>query len=146
MNTDQLIRTLAADTNRREPPVRSVLAIALATGGAISTMMFFVSLGFRDDIDTAIYNPFFDLKFLVTTALAASAFAISIHLSRPEASLEGWKWMLLIPVGLLALGITSEMLLSQRLPWIRKSRREPTARVCGVSCNSAWWRCGGEIR
>ena len=62
MNTNQLIWTLAADANRREPPVKSVLAIALATGGAISTVMFFASLGFRNDIDTAIYNPFFDLK------------------------------------------------------------------------------------
>lgn len=120
INTDQLIRTLAADTNRREPPVRSVLATALAVSGAISTAMFFASLGFRNDIETAIYNPFFDLKFLITIALAVSAFAISLHLSRPEASLVGWKWMLLIPVGLLALGLASEMVLPQRLPWITR--------------------------
>ena len=117
MNTDQLIQTLVADTGRRERPVGSVLATTLAISGASSMAMFFVSLGFRPDIDTAIYNPFFDLKFLVTISLAVSAVAISIHLSRPEASLAGWKWLLLIPAGLLALGIASEMMLPQRLPW-----------------------------
>ncbi len=120
MNTDQLIQTLVADTGRRERTVGSVLATALAIGGAISMAMFFAWLGFRPDIDAAIYNPFFDLKFLVTISLAVSALAISIHLSRPEASLAGWKWLLLIPAGLLALGIASEMMLPQRLPWIAR--------------------------
>lgn len=117
MTTDQLIRTLVADTGRREPSVGAVLALALVAGGAISIAIFFAWLGFRDDIKTAIYNPFFDLKFLVTIAMSISAIAISVHVSRPEASLEGYKWLLLIPVGLLAIGIASEMVLPQRLPW-----------------------------
>ena len=50
--------------------------------------MFFATLGFRNDIDTAIYNPFFDLKILITITLSVSAIGISIHLSRPEASLK----------------------------------------------------------
>jgi len=121
MNTDRLIQILVADNDRRELPVGSVLAMALAAGGSISTVMFFAWLGFRPDINTAIYNPLFDLKFLVTIALLVSAILISIHLSRPEASLEGWKWPLLIPIGLLGLGIVGEMLLlPQRLPWIAR--------------------------
>ena len=48
---------------------------------------------------TAMHNPFFDLKFAVTLALAISAIAVSLHLSRPEASLRGLGWLLLIPVG-----------------------------------------------
>ena len=35
-------------------------------------------------------NPFFDLKFAVTLALASAAIIVSLHLSRPEASLRGW--------------------------------------------------------
>jgi hypothetical protein len=120
MNTDQLIQTLIADGSRREPSVAAVLAIAVAAGGAISTAMFFAALGFRDDIDAAIHSPFFDLKFLITIALAVAAIAISLHLSRPEASLQGWKWMLLVPAGLLAVGLASEMMLPQRLPWITR--------------------------
>ncbi len=65
---------------------------------------------------TAMHNPFFDLKFAVTLALAISAIAISLHLSRPEASLKGWAWLLLVPAGFLALGLGSEMMMPQRLP------------------------------
>jgi hypothetical protein len=61
-------------------------------------------------------DPFFDLKFAVTLALAISAIAVSLHLSRPEASLQGWAWLLLIPVGLLVAGIGGEMMMPQRLP------------------------------
>jgi hypothetical protein len=69
---------------------------------------------------TAMHNPFFDLKFAVTLALAASAIAVSLHLSRPEASLRGWGWLLLIPAGLLAGGIAGEMMMPQRLPMMTR--------------------------
>jgi hypothetical protein len=65
---------------------------------------------------TAIHNPFFGLKFVVTLALAIAAIAVSLHLSRPEVSLKGWWWLLLIPVGILAAGIASEMMMPQRVP------------------------------
>ena len=52
-----------------------------------------------------------DMKFVVTLALAISAIAISLHLSRPEASLRGWGWLLLIPAGILALEIGGELLM-----------------------------------
>jgi hypothetical protein len=61
-------------------------------------------------------NPFFDLKFAVTLALAISAIAISLHLSRPEASLRGWAWLLLIPIALVVAGIGGEMMMPQRSP------------------------------
>jgi hypothetical protein len=57
---------------------------------------------------------------VVTLALAIPAIAISLHLSRPEASLRGWKWLLLIPVGLLLAGIASEMMMPQRLPMMTR--------------------------
>ena len=120
MDTNQLIQTLATDNEQRERSVGSMLTIALAIAAPASIIMFFVALGFRKDIQTAVYNPFFDLKFLVTMALAISAIAISIHLSRPEASLRGWKWLLLVPIGLLAFGIAAELMLPQHLPWISR--------------------------
>src|SRR5258705_11891184 len=82
--------------------------------------MFFTALGFRKDIATALHNPFFDLKFLVTITVAISAIATTIHLSRPEASLNGWLWLLLIPVGLLSFGIGGEMMMPERLPWLTR--------------------------
>lgn len=120
MITDQLIRTLVADNNRQARPVSSLLTISLVAGGAISTIIFFTWLGFRPDIDTAIYKASFDLKFLVTISLLASTVLISLHLSRPEASLDGWKWLLLIPLGLLVVGIAGDLILPQRLPWMTR--------------------------
>ena len=120
METDQLIRTLAADSAQRERPVGFVLAIALLAAAPVSVAMLFAGLGVRPDFMTAMRNPFFDLKFVVTLALAIPAIAISLHLSRPEASLRGWKWLLLIPVGLLLAGIASEMMMPQRLPMMTR--------------------------
>jgi hypothetical protein len=120
METDQLIRTLAADNAYRARPVGFVLALALLSAAPVSVAMFFAGLGVRPDIMTAMHSPFFDLKFVVTAALAISAITISLHLSRPEATLRGWAWLLLIPVGLLVGGIASEMMLPQRLPMMTR--------------------------
>jgi hypothetical protein len=120
METDQLIRTLAADNAHRAQPVGFVLTLALLAAAPISVAMFFAGLGVRPDVMTAMHNPLFDLKFAVTLALAIPAIAISLHLSRPEASLHGWVWLLLIPAGLLVAGISGEMMMPQRLPMMTR--------------------------
>lgn len=120
MDTRSLIRTLAADAAHRERPVAVVLAIALLVAAPFSFAMFFMELGLRPDLMTAMRNPFFDLKFLVTLAVALPAMAIAIHLSRPEVSLRGRAWLLLIPLGLLGIGIASEMMTPQRLPMMTR--------------------------
>jgi hypothetical protein len=106
MDTDQLIRTLAAD-NTRARPVGFVLALALLAAAPVSLLMFFAELGVRPDVMIAMRNPFFDLKFAVTLALATSAILVSLHLSRPEASMQGWGWLFMIPAGLLVAGISA---------------------------------------
>jgi hypothetical protein len=120
METDQLIRSLAADNAHHARPVGFVLALALLLAAPISVAIFLTELGVRPDVMTAMRNPFFDLKFVVTLALAISAVAISLHLSRPEASLQGWAWLLLIPVGLLVAGIAGEMMMPQRMPMMMR--------------------------
>ena len=120
MDTDQLIRTLAADNVHRAPRVGFVLALALLAAAPVSLLIFFAGLGVRPDVMTAMHNPFFDLKFAVTLALAISAIMVSLHLSRPEASLRGWAWLLMVPVGVLAAAIAGEMMLPQRLPMMTR--------------------------
>jgi hypothetical protein len=120
MQTDQLVRTLAADNAHRARPVGFVLALALLAAAPVSVAMFLVGLGMRPDVMTAMHNPFFDLKFAVTLALAIPAIAISLHLSRPEALLRGWAWLLLIPAGLLVAGISGEMMMPPRLPMMTR--------------------------
>jgi len=48
------------------------------------------------------------------------AIALSVHLSRPEASLRGWAWLLALPVVVLALGISGEMMMPDRLPMMTR--------------------------
>lgn len=120
MDTDQLIKTLAADNTHHARPVSQVLAMALLAAAPVSILMFVAELGVRPDVMVAMHNPFFDLKFAVTLALAASAIAISLHLSRPEASLRGFVWLLAIPAGLLVAGISGEMMMPQRLPMMTR--------------------------
>jgi hypothetical protein len=120
METEQLIRTLAADNAYRARPVAYVLAVALLSAAPVSAAMFFATLGVRPDVMTAMHNPFFDMKFVVTLTMAVTAIAVSLHLSRPEASLRGWGWLLLIPAGILAVEIGSEMMIPQRLPMMTR--------------------------
>lgn len=126
METDDFIRTLAAD-GKSPWRVGNLLTIGLLAAAPVSVVAFFMVMGVRPDIATAIHNPFFDLKFAVTLSLAVCAVALSLHLSRPEASLKGVVLYLAIPVGLLVAGIAYEMMLPQRLGW--------TARLIG---NNSW--------
>ena len=120
MDTDQLIRTLAADNAQRARPVGFALMLALLAAAPVSLLMFFTELGVRPDVRVAMHNPFFDLKFAVTLALAIAAIAVSLHLSRPEASLRGFGWLLLAPVGILAAAIGGEMMMPQRMPMMTR--------------------------
>jgi hypothetical protein len=120
MDTEQLIRSLAADNSHRARPVGYVLMLALLAAAPVSLVIFFAELGFRPDIMTAMHNPFFDLKFAVTLALAISGIAVALHLSRPEASLRGFGWFLLIPAGILAACISGEMMMPQRVPMMTR--------------------------
>ena len=94
--------------------------LALLAAAPVSLLMFFTELGVRPDVMIAMRNPFFDLKFAVTLALAIAAIAVSLHLSRPEASLRGFGWLLVIPVGILTAAIGGEMMMPQRLPMMTR--------------------------
>jgi hypothetical protein len=120
MDTDRLIKTLVADNAHRERPVGYMLMLAMLAAAPISLLIFFTELGVRPDVMTAMRNPFFDLKFAVTLALAISASAVALHLSRPEASLRGFGWYLLIPAGFLVAGISGEMMMPQRAPMMTR--------------------------
>ena len=116
MDTDQLIRSLAADNAHRAPRVGAVLTMALLVAAPFSILIFASFLGVRPDVMTAMHNPFFDTKFAVTLSLAIPAIIVSLHLSRPEALMRGWGWLLLLPVGLLAVAIGGETMMAPAMP------------------------------
>ena len=116
MDTDQLIRSLAADNASRAPKVGTLLMTGLLVAAPLSILIFATFLGVRPDVMSAMRNPFFDMKFAVTLSLAIPAIIISLHMSRPEALMRGWAWLLLLPVGLLAVAIGGEMMMAPAMP------------------------------
>ena len=120
MQTDRLIAALAADANDAPRRIGPMLVLALLAALPVSVALFMSTLGMRPDVRTAMHNPFFDLKFAVTLALAFAAIAVSLHLARPEASFKRWGWLLTIPVGLIACGIMAEMAMPHERPWLTR--------------------------
>jgi hypothetical protein len=120
MDTDRLIRSLAADNDERSRPVGATLALALLVALLVSAVMLLSTIGLRPDIGAAMRTPLFDLKFMATLALAIPAIAISLHLSRPETALRGWGWMLLAPLIVLLFGIFFEMMMPDRPPMMMR--------------------------
>lgn len=120
MQTDRLIAALAADANTAPRRIGPVLALALLAALPVSVALFMSVLGMRPDVRTAMHNPFFDLKFVVTLALAFTAIVVSLHLARPEASFDKWGWLLSIPAILIALGIMVEMMMPHERPWLMR--------------------------
>ncbi|MCA1373221.1 DUF1109 domain-containing protein [Bradyrhizobium yuanmingense] len=132
MDTDQLIRSLAADNPHRAPRVGAVLSMALLVAAPLSILIFVTFFGVRADVMSAMRNPFFDMKFAVTLSLAIPAIIVSLHLSRPEALLRGWGWLLLLPVGLLAVAIGSEAMMAPAMPMTMRLVGK-NSRVCMVA-------------
>lgn len=117
MDTDRLIHTLAADNGYRAKPVSWALAVALALALPVSVAMFMIELGPRKDFATAMWNPFFELKFVITIALVVATAGIVLRLARPAAPVRGWGWMLAIPALLLGGGIAVDLMMPQQSSW-----------------------------
>ena len=120
MDTDRLIQTLAADNAQRSRPVGPMLAAALLVAVIAAAVLMVSTIGLRADIRQAMRTPLFDLKFVVTLALAIPAIAISLHLSRPEASLRNRGFVLLAPLVILTLGAAAEMTMPDRPPMMMR--------------------------
>lgn len=135
MDTDRLIQTLAADNDQRARPVGTQLAMALLVALPVAAAMLLVTLGIRPDFMSAMRNPFFDTKFLVTLALAIPAIVISVHLSRPEASLGRWIWLLLLSPVILIVALIVEMMMPQRAPMMMRIIGK-NSMLCSISISA----------
>jgi hypothetical protein len=88
MDTNELVKILAADAGHRTAPLSSVWWGAGGLAVALAAAFFFAALGPRPDIAAAAETPRFLFKFLVTIILAVSAFGLLRALSRPG---EAWR-------------------------------------------------------
>jgi hypothetical protein len=88
MDTNDLIRALAADARQQAASMSSIWWGAVGLAISLAAAVFFTTLGPRPDIATAAETPRFLFKFVVTITLAASAFGLARTLSRPD---ESWR-------------------------------------------------------
>jgi hypothetical protein len=98
MQTNDLIEALAKDARSERPSTLPVLAGTAAVAVVIAGAVFFAVLGPRPDFALAMGTSRFVLKFVVTGALAATAFACTASLARPGASLRATFLLLLAPL------------------------------------------------
>lgn len=129
MKTDELIRALAADG--LNPPARLGPGILRAfLLGLVPAVIVFTSasfLGPRADIATAVGDPRFLFKFVVTLILAASAFAAVLQLARPERRAP--PLLLLAGPAVLAIGVLVELVLVPAASWPGRMLGS-NARIC----------------
>lgn len=117
MDTNELIKALAADTRQPVTSLSSVWWSAAGLAIAFAAVAFFATLGPRPDIAAATETPRFLFKFVVTITLAASAFRCVRALSRPGGN---WRralpWLAAAPV-LLAIAVIVELVLLPTDTW-----------------------------
>ncbi|MBX9459022.1 MAG: DUF1109 family protein [Rhizobium sp.] len=115
MKTDDLIMALAADSR---PPgdLRRSLALALAAGAIVAGAVFFATIGFRSDIDSAARTLRFLFKFVLTLSLAAAAIGVAWRIGRPGMDLP--VWTLAVPPVLLAGAVGLELLAMPDTLWM----------------------------
>ena len=86
METNDLIRVLAADARRPAPSLLLLWWGAVGLAVVVAALGFAALLGPRPDIGAAAETPRFLMKFVITIALAVTAFGVARALLRPEGS------------------------------------------------------------
>ena len=106
MKTENLVEALVADRATDSRSLRFTLAGALALGGLVSLVFFFIELGVRADIKPALATWRFDLKVGLVLLALLLAFGLCIALSRPVTSGHpGRRLLPLLALAVLAIAI-----------------------------------------
>jgi hypothetical protein len=103
MKTDDLIRTLTADTLRPRA-LRTTLMLGLVPALAIAGLAVWYVLGFRADLGTAMVTPVSVARILLTGLLGMVATRLALLLARPEGAQTARLWPLAAVAGA-ALGL-----------------------------------------
>jgi hypothetical protein len=119
MKTDDLIRALSADSRRPAMTLAAALAAALALAVIVAAIVFTATIGPRPDIAAAAETVRFLFKFVVTTVLAATAFAALTALSRPEPAPRSMLWLAAAPL-LLSAAVALELAVVPDAEWGRR--------------------------
>lgn len=116
MKTDDLIGALSAD-RASATPLGRLWTVALCGVAVIAAAGFFVMLGPRPDIADAMQSTRFLFKFVVTVALALSAWVAARRLSRPDATPSTVLPWLVVAPALLVCALLLEMVVLPMDQW-----------------------------
>lgn len=117
METQELIKALATDARRSGMSMAFAWSVAGFAAIAVAAIIFFLLLGARTDIAYAAQTFRFLFKFVVTIALAASAFTLLNVLSRPESHARRTLPRLAVAPALLLAAIVAELAVTPPDSW-----------------------------
>ena len=120
MRTDDLIRVLASDQQGSSRSTAGWMALCMAIGFVVSAVLFWWTLGPRDDIAAAAATPRFVLKLVEMLLLAGAATILALRLARPAAPARGAALAVLGAAILLLLAAAVELLLVPSAQWSAK--------------------------
>lgn len=126
MKTSEFISLIASDASSVKPLGRA-LSLAVAAGVSTSLLLMVFTIGFRDDIATAIETARVIFKIGMTLLLAALSTALVFRVGRPGASTGLQLSALLLPVLLLAGAVGAELFISPASTWRQKLLGENAA-------------------
>lgn len=117
MRTDDLIKALDADASSKAMPLRSAWWVAAGAAVVIAAVVFWLTIGPRHDIATAMHSMRFLAKFVFTITLAISAFVFIRRLSMPGASTgRAAAWMIAAPL-LVVVAVVLELFAVPQAEW-----------------------------
>jgi hypothetical protein len=119
MTTEELIRVLTADRHI-EPRVDWYLQVSLLSGTLLVALIFFTSIGFREDIFRALGTVRFLFKFVVVVPLAVFAIGGTFRSAAPISRLGWWGRLLPLPVIVLVLGVFAELIAVPSSQWVTR--------------------------
>lgn len=111
METERLIKAIAADGGAPAMPMRSAWMAAAAVATMAAALVFFGSLGPRPDIADAAMTARFLFKFVATIALFVTALLALAALARPGTNMRRVLPMLLVAPGLLLAAVGVELMI-----------------------------------
>jgi len=106
--TEDLIETLAKDV--RPMPRHGIerrMFLGMLVGGATALLLLTLLYGIRSDLNLALRDSSFWVRWIYTASLGVGAILVTRHLARPGSEPSRWIWFLAVPVLLLmGIGIT----------------------------------------
>jgi hypothetical protein len=116
MNTDQLVEALVADRAAAARPIARSLVLALATGVALSLVVFFSTLGIRPDIRPALETWRFDLKIVMVLSGLVLAVGVCRDCARPDMPRHPLRRLLPL-LALIVAAVAVELALVPEAAW-----------------------------